>query len=1377
MTTIGRMTFSKRLTAVIMALAVLILSMPAVDLTAFAAGAPWEGSGTADDPWRIETAEDLLSIYRGDGTGWSGRDYAGKYLALMKDIDMTGVSFGPIGFESGPFAGTFYGCGRTVSGLEFSYGISDNIGLFAAIKGACIEDLTVSGTFKGVYNIGGIAGKSEGGNQIRNCSFRGKTQGEANIGGIIGYAADGDSIVGCINYGTDEGVGLVGGIAGYTNKSTIQYCFNCGFVTGGRSVGGIAGFSTSDIGYCENTVTGTVSSNQQTVTTLGSVGGIAGFSASDIGYRENTVTGTVSNNQQTDTAPGSVGGIVGVMSNVENGKLHHCSNFGSVGRARYVDHFTGGIVGYCVGDIEWNLNAGEVIGDLATGGIAGLCTGSVTKCYNSGNVSANSSQTGGIVGDGKVCAVEQCYNSGSVRSSGDSVGGLVGYLGQNSLLSDCYNIGTVIEGSNNVGGLVGCAFGSSSTIRYCYNWMYDELPKATADNGVYAKTVAGYSESIPTMQYNYFTDYNTHATGWDNTRVKEKYIYLYNREMKDQSCFTGFNFSGIWRMTDTRPDLQFSGSAFYYGSYSAPLPKTFTALEPARYSISVSEADFGTMSYGGTPPERTICIYNTGTRKLFAPSLSSADFEFSGPSSSDIPAGGSVSYTVKPKTGLTVGTYNIPLTVTASNRSCSASANTSLLLKVSRAYPTLSVSIENWKCGHQAKTPVLTVNNTGMQPTFTYKACDFCIYSDAPWEGGGTEADPWQIKSSGDLEAIAENICEPGLHDAASQESYRGKYFKLSDDIDMSGVSHTPIGREGEAAFSGTFDGGGHILYNLKGSYDQKDSGVFGYISGAVIKDLCAAGEITSSRECVGGLVGSAFKSVIENCAFIGDVTGGGSNVGGLAGVTDRCFVRGSFHVGNVKGEVFKKIDGISGVYNTEYYSYEDHSFRNCYHLGNIISPYTEKYPDFISGGGIVGSALVLLMTGFDMTPNTFAAGEGFNHLVEEVVERRGSSGEILTEEELKELEFGGVTGWDFANTWITGENYPILREFAATVTFGYGENSKSDPGETEDVTVLRTTSVTAPENTPAAGYIFGGWDTKQDGTGERYQPGDDVPAFGNITLYAQYSREVPNYTLSPEITDLGTQTYGYTAFDPAVITLTNNGVLEEKFTVSVSDKLEVVGDATASAASGKTAAFTVKPKTGLSAGKYTETVTVSTESYPDLTKSVTVTFEVGKAEHKVTAPKALTLYCNGKPQALVKAGKCSTGTVLYSLSKNGTYSKSIPTATEGGEYTVWYYVKAAANYNASSKKSVKVTITDDRLMGDVDGNKVVDVLDLTITARYLARWTGYEEDKYDFTVCDFDGNGKTDVADYAILARSLARWNGYRETYLLSVKEYRSKA
>ena len=39
MTNVGRRTFSKRLAAVFMALAMLVLSMPAVDLTAFAVGA------------------------------------------------------------------------------------------------------------------------------------------------------------------------------------------------------------------------------------------------------------------------------------------------------------------------------------------------------------------------------------------------------------------------------------------------------------------------------------------------------------------------------------------------------------------------------------------------------------------------------------------------------------------------------------------------------------------------------------------------------------------------------------------------------------------------------------------------------------------------------------------------------------------------------------------------------------------------------------------------------------------------------------------------------------------------------------------------------------------------------------------------------------------------------------------------------------------------------------------------------------------------------------------------------------------------------------------------------------------------------------------
>ena len=66
---------------------------------------------------------------------------------------------------------------------------------------------------------------------------------------------------------------------------------------------------------------------------------------------------------------------------------------------------------------------------------------------------------------------------------------------------------------------------------------------------------------------------------------------------------------------------------------------------------------------------------------------------------------------------------------------------------------------------------------------------------------------------------------------------------------------------------------------------------------------------------------------------------------------------------------------------------------------------------------------------------------------------------------------------------------------------------------------------------------------------------------------------------------------------------------------------------------------------------------------------------------------------------------------------------------------------------------------------GDVNNDGVVDVTDLTVLARSLAHWPGYDE-QINEANADIDGkDGVTDV-DYPILARALARWPGYAEDY-----------
>ncbi len=77
------------------------------------------------------------------------------------------------------------------------------------------------------------------------------------------------------------------------------------------------------------------------------------------------------------------------------------------------------------------------------------------------------------------------------------------------------------------------------------------------------------------------------------------------------------------------------------------------------------------------------------------------------------------------------------------------------------------------------------------------------------------------------------------------------------------------------------------------------------------------------------------------------------------------------------------------------------------------------------------------------------------------------------------------------------------------------------------------------------------------------------------------------------------------------------------------------------------------------------------------------------------TAPVANSLVFNDVAQALVTAGATNDGTFMYSLSEDGEYTASIPTATEIGEYTIWYYVAGDANHTDSAKASVQVAIKE----------------------------------------------------------------------------------
>jgi len=98
-------------------------------------------------------------------------------------------------------------------------------------------------------------------------------------------------------------------------------------------------------------------------------------------------------------------------------------------------------------------------------------------------------------------------------------------------------------------------------------------------------------------------------------------------------------------------------------------------------------------------------------------------------------------------------------------------------------------------------------------------------------------------------------------------------------------------------------------------------------------------------------------------------------------------------------------------------------------------------------------------------------------------------------------------------------------------------------------------------------------------------------------------------------------------------------------------------------------------------------TVTVSYKG-ENKVKSVTV-----KGISAVTsAPTANDLTYTGSAQALVTAGTATYGTMVYSLDGE-TYSDAIPTATNAGDYTVYYKVDGGTDYTGTTAQTVDVTI------------------------------------------------------------------------------------
>ena len=273
---------------------------------ALAEGSPFAGgTGTADDPWQIATAEQLLALSAAVNDG-SVSGYPGQFFVLTADIDLKDVDWQPIGHMdltdmsnySCMFMGTLDGQGHTISNVTFhsDYPIcgvgvvgmnlgevknltvqevdircedtfSMAIGGVVGYNMGIVHGITLTGSneISGVNCTGGICGGNMG--TVTDCTVDGTIihvlgdndfssgriiqQDVAECGGLVIGGSFGGVISNCTAKGTivgegNEPVGL-GGIAGCLEMmDSVTNCTADARIytfQGGHAIGGLCGFS------------------------------------------------------------------------------------------------------------------------------------------------------------------------------------------------------------------------------------------------------------------------------------------------------------------------------------------------------------------------------------------------------------------------------------------------------------------------------------------------------------------------------------------------------------------------------------------------------------------------------------------------------------------------------------------------------------------------------------------------------------------------------------------------------------------------------------------------------------------------------------------------------------------------------------------------------------------------------------------------------------------------------------------------------------------------------------------------------------------------------------------------------------------------------
>ena len=341
----------RKLLIILMALGLLAL-LPA---TALADDIFASGEGTADDPFVIETVEQLAAFR--DSVN-SGKTYAKQYIELVDgriyDLSDLGKEWTPIGQSpSTPFSGHFDGKGANIDNMTMTNTNSKNndiyYGFFGIVSGTKNENYTASSD---IFNAAtGDLDKT--------------AVAEENYSAVVKNLT-------LTNVDINTDGSWVGGLAGGSYNAYFANIYvDNGTIIGTNSVGGVLGRGYATV--LDNVYAGmgggglAVGNGNNSTGSIYNIGGIAG----PLRYYYGGLCAVLESQNYADVdsllAGGGIGGIVGQLGSDKSGNgpivIAYCNNYGDItikdsshSSPRVCDRVAGGIGGQMEGTTD-NVNA------------------------------------------------------------------------------------------------------------------------------------------------------------------------------------------------------------------------------------------------------------------------------------------------------------------------------------------------------------------------------------------------------------------------------------------------------------------------------------------------------------------------------------------------------------------------------------------------------------------------------------------------------------------------------------------------------------------------------------------------------------------------------------------------------------------------------------------------------------------------------------------------------------------------------------------------------------------------------------------------------------------------------------------------------------